>query len=84
MFRKQLLFCLELIFFVKRQSTEPDCSEKRDVFQYHFTSWPDHWVPRDTAAFVMFHHKLRAALAVDPGPVIVHCRYVALMTSGNL
>jgi len=54
-------------------STDPECAEKRDVFQYHFTSWPDRWVPRDTEAFLMFHHKLRAALAVDPGPIVIHC-----------
>lgn len=54
-------------------STEPDCTEKRDVFQYHFAAWPDHGVPRDTSSFLMFHHKLMAALSVDPGPVIVHC-----------
>ncbi|XP_044169231.1 receptor-type tyrosine-protein phosphatase F-like isoform X1 [Acropora millepora] len=54
-------------------STESDCTEKRDVFQYHFTNWPDHGVPFDTSSFLMFHHKLRGALSVDPGPVLVHC-----------
>lgn len=54
-------------------STDSESSEKRDIFQYHFTSWPDHSVPRDTSAFLMFHHKLRSALAVDPGPIVVHC-----------
>lgn len=54
-------------------STDQECTEKRDIFQYHFTSWPDHYVPRDTAAFLMFHHKLKSALSVDPGPIVVHC-----------
>ena len=58
------------------KSTDSQSSEKRDIFQYHFTSWPDHSVPRDTSAFLMFHHKLRSALAVDPGPIVVHCRYL--------
>ena len=58
------------------KSTDSESSEKRDIFQYHFTSWPDHSVPRDTSAFLMFHHKLRSALAVDPGPTVVHCRYL--------
>ena len=58
------------------KSTDSESSEKRDIFQYHFTSWPDHSVPRDTSAFLMFHHKLRSALAVDPGPIVVHCRYL--------
>ncbi|KAJ7358734.1 hypothetical protein OS493_021509 [Desmophyllum pertusum] len=54
-------------------STDPDSMDKREVIQYHFTSWPDHGVPRDTAGFLMFHHKLKTTLAIDPGPVIVHC-----------
>lgn len=68
------------------KSTDSESSEKRDIFQYHFTSWPDHSVPRDTSAFLMFHHKLRSALAVDPGPIVVHCRYlfIYLFKSKNL
>lgn len=54
-------------------STDPDSVDKREVVQYHFTSWPDHSVPRDTIAFLMFHHKLKTTLVADPGPVIIHC-----------
>ena len=72
-----LHYCLKhLLIFAKMKSTDSESSEKRDIFQYHFTSWPDHSVPRDTSAFLMFHHKLRSALAVDPGPIVVHCRYL--------
>ena len=55
--------------------------DKREIVQYHFTSWPDHWVPRDTAGFLMFHHKLKQVLRIDPGPVIVHCRSVVIQTT---
>ena len=63
------------------KSTDPDSTEKREIVQYHFTSWPDHWVPRDTAGFLMFHHKLKQVLRIDPGPVIVHCRSVVMQTT---
>ena len=62
------------MFFFILKSTDPDSMDKREIIQYHFTSWPDHSVPRDTAAFFMFHHKLKTVLVTDPGPVIVHCR----------
>ena len=61
-------------FHLTLQSTDPDSVDKREVVQYHFTSWPDHSVPRDTIAFLMFHHKLKTTLVADPGPVIIHCR----------
>lgn len=61
-------------FYLSLQSTDPDSVDKREVVQYHFTSWPDHSVPRDTIAFLMFHHKLKTTLVADPGPVIIHCR----------
>lgn len=65
------------IFYVLK-STDPNNMDKREVTQYHFSSWPDHCVPRDTAAFLMFHHKLKATLVIDPGPVVVHCRSVVI------
>ena len=66
------------------KSTDSESSEKRDIFQYHFTSWPDHSVPRDTSAFLMFHHKLRSALAVDPGPIVAHCRYLFIYSKAKI
>ena len=68
------LIKLTFTFFCVLKSTDPNNMVKREITQYHFSSWPDHCVPRDTAAFLMFHHKLKATLVIDPGPVVVHCR----------
>ena len=44
------------------------------VTQYHFTSWPDHGVPRFPAYLIAFIYRVRRAYNKDDGyPLLVHC-----------
>ncbi|XP_046337951.2 receptor-type tyrosine-protein phosphatase mu-like isoform X2 [Haliotis rufescens] len=60
--------------YVKRTFNITKSGEvKREIYQYHFTAWPDCDSPRDVTSFLDFRSAvLRDASAVH-GPVIVHC-----------
>ncbi|MGH0144638.1 UNVERIFIED_CONTAM: hypothetical protein FKN15_003719 [Acipenser sinensis] len=50
-------------------------SESRTVKQFHFTAWPDHGVPDNTATLIQFRALVRKFLdnRERNGPAIVHC-----------
>ncbi|MDP2439238.1 MAG: protein-tyrosine phosphatase family protein [archaeon] len=52
----------------------------RDIFQLHYTAWPDHGTPRCCASILEllvlmkeFARHTAAAMAAPPGPIIVQC-----------
>lgn len=49
--------------------------EKREIYHFHYTTWPDFGVPDSPASFLNFLYKVResGALGVDQGPAVVHC-----------
>ncbi|KAI3358071.1 hypothetical protein L3Q82_003082 [Scortum barcoo] len=49
--------------------------EKREIYHFHYTTWPDFGVPESPASFLNFLFKVResGALSVDHGPAVVHC-----------
>ncbi|XP_053302677.1 tyrosine-protein phosphatase non-receptor type 2 isoform X3 [Pleuronectes platessa] len=49
--------------------------EKREIFHFHYTTWPDFGVPESPASFLNFLFKVREsrALGADHGPAVVHC-----------
>ncbi|MGH0144633.1 UNVERIFIED_CONTAM: hypothetical protein FKN15_003714 [Acipenser sinensis] len=49
--------------------------ESRTVRQFHFTAWPDHGVPDNTATLIQFRALVRKFLdnRERNGPAIVHC-----------
>ncbi|XP_020562663.1 tyrosine-protein phosphatase non-receptor type 2 isoform X1 [Oryzias latipes] len=49
--------------------------EKRKIYHFHYTTWPDFGVPESPASFLNFLFKVResGALEVDHGPAVVHC-----------
>lgn len=49
--------------------------EPREVFHYHFNSWPDHGVPREPSRVLEFLHDVDMKQESIPGagPIIVHC-----------
>uniref|UniRef100_A0A1A8CR19 Tyrosine-protein phosphatase non-receptor type n=1 Tax=Nothobranchius kadleci TaxID=1051664 RepID=A0A1A8CR19_NOTKA len=49
--------------------------EKRQIYHFHYTTWPDFGVPESPASFLNFLFKVResGALGVDHGPTVVHC-----------
>ncbi|XP_013864755.1 tyrosine-protein phosphatase non-receptor type 2 [Austrofundulus limnaeus] len=49
--------------------------EKREIYHFHYTTWPDFGVPESPASFLNFLFKVResGALGVDHGSAVVHC-----------
>ena len=48
--------------------------ERREVTQFHFTSWPDHGVPDSTSSMLEFVRRIRSTVLPEDGPIIIHCR----------
>ncbi|KAK3090887.1 hypothetical protein FSP39_015473 [Pinctada imbricata] len=45
---------------------------KRKIFQFHYTTWPDHGTP-DPFLLVSFHRRVTCWKVQRHGPVLVHC-----------
>ncbi|XP_046546673.1 receptor-type tyrosine-protein phosphatase mu-like [Haliotis rubra] len=43
------------------------------IQQFHFTQWPDHGVPEDTAALLHFYKVVKESGPPVSGPLVVHC-----------
>lgn len=54
---------------------EIESGEKREILQFHYTTWPDFGVPQSPTAFLRFLCAVRrsGALSSDVGPPVVHC-----------
>ena len=57
-------------------SDEKEVTSTRTIYQYHFTAWPDKWVPKDPGPVLNFLQDIneKQAQIDDAGPIIVHCR----------
>ncbi|XP_036411360.1 tyrosine-protein phosphatase non-receptor type 2 isoform X2 [Megalops cyprinoides] len=49
--------------------------ETREIYHFHYTTWPDFGVPESPASFLNFLYKVRESgcLGADQGPAVVHC-----------
>lgn len=49
--------------------------ESRQLYHFHYTTWPDFGVPDSPASFLNFLFKVResSSLGSDCGPAVVHC-----------
>ncbi|KAI5091082.1 tyrosine-protein phosphatase non-receptor type 2 [Silurus meridionalis] len=49
--------------------------EKREIYHFHYTTWPDFGVPESPASFLNFLFKVResGSLGAEHGPAVVHC-----------
>uniref|UniRef100_A0A3P9LL27 Tyrosine-protein phosphatase non-receptor type n=1 Tax=Oryzias latipes TaxID=8090 RepID=A0A3P9LL27_ORYLA len=49
--------------------------ERREIYHFHYTTWPDFGVPESPASFLNFLFKVResGSLSTDHGPPVVHC-----------
>ncbi|XP_065834681.1 receptor-type tyrosine-protein phosphatase S-like isoform X3 [Oscarella lobularis] len=45
----------------------------RHVKLYHFTTWPDHGVPKFATGLLTFIKRVNRELPKDSGPIVVHC-----------
>ncbi|CAC5378571.1 unnamed protein product [Mytilus coruscus] len=62
--------------YVSRQISIEDkmTKEKRTVYQYHFTAWPDNILP-DPIYLALFHkHVMTDHSDVEKGKILVHCK----------
>ncbi|GBN33883.1 Tyrosine-protein phosphatase non-receptor type 12 [Araneus ventricosus] len=48
-------------------------SEMRDVYQFHYTSWPDHGVPEAVHPMLELVRLMRDCQASETVPIVVHC-----------
>ncbi|XP_053322174.1 tyrosine-protein phosphatase non-receptor type 2 isoform X2 [Spea bombifrons] len=50
-------------------------SEVREIYHFHYTTWPDFGVPESPASFLNFLFKVRDSGSLGPayGPCVVHC-----------
>ncbi|XP_069543986.1 tyrosine-protein phosphatase non-receptor type 2a isoform X2 [Brachyistius frenatus] len=50
-------------------------AESREIYHFHYTTWPDFGVPESPASFLNFLFKVRESSSLDPehGPSVVHC-----------
>jgi tyrosine-protein phosphatase non-receptor type 11 len=62
-------------FEVKSDEQFEAKGEKRTVYQYHFTSWPDKSLPKKPDVLVHFTSEVmnRQAEVKNLGPIVVHC-----------
>ena len=56
----------------------------RTIYQFHYTGWPDHGVPKDPSPVLHILHEVNSRQQSIPmaGPIIVHCRYMEIILSG--
>lgn len=49
--------------------------ESREIYHFHYTTWPDFGVPESPASFLNFLLKVRESGSLGPehGPSVVHC-----------
>ncbi|XP_028435505.1 tyrosine-protein phosphatase non-receptor type 2a isoform X2 [Perca flavescens] len=49
--------------------------ELREIYHFHYTTWPDFGVPESPASFLNFLFKVRESGSLGPehGPAVVHC-----------
>ncbi|XP_010878660.3 tyrosine-protein phosphatase non-receptor type 2a [Esox lucius] len=52
-----------------------ETGETREIYHFHYTTWPDFGVPESPASFLNFLVKVResGSLEVEHGPAVVHC-----------
>ncbi|KAL9950690.1 hypothetical protein ACROYT_G043229 [Oculina patagonica] len=48
-------------------------SEKREVHQFHYVTWPDKGVPQHSTALLGFREKIHARHQATGEPLVVHC-----------
>ena len=55
---------------------ETTLSMRRNLVQYHFTSWPDFGVPKSPSGMLKFMRKIKHGSPTGYGAIVVHCRCV--------
>ncbi|CAN9514045.1 unnamed protein product [Ophioblennius macclurei] len=65
--------CHYTIRVLELQNTKT--GESREIYHFHYTTWPDFGVPESPASFLSFLFKVResGSLGTDHGPSVVHC-----------
>ncbi|KAG9434581.1 tyrosine-protein phosphatase non-receptor type 61F [Apis mellifera carnica] len=59
----------------KSMLTDLETKESREIFHFHYTTWPDFGVPQSPTAFLNFLTDVRQSGTLDQnvGPPVVHC-----------
>ncbi|OCT76615.1 hypothetical protein XELAEV_18031819mg [Xenopus laevis] len=83
LFYKEAGLCVRLLsediksYYTVRvlQLQDINTGEARDIFHFHYTTWPDFGVPQSPASFLNFLFKVRESdsLSLQNGPAVVHC-----------
>ncbi|XP_053386938.1 multiple epidermal growth factor-like domains protein 11 [Mercenaria mercenaria] len=59
--------------YIIRSFTIQKDSEKRTIFQVHFTAWPDKGTPDDVTSLIEFCQRVNSVKTELEGPILVHC-----------
>nr|XP_018667440.1 sushi, von Willebrand factor type A, EGF and pentraxin domain-containing protein 1-like isoform X1 [Ciona intestinalis] len=60
-------------FTIQQCKGEATLSVRRNMIQYHFTSWPDFGVPKSPSGILKFMRKIKHGSPTGYGAVVVHC-----------
>ncbi|XP_057197093.1 tyrosine-protein phosphatase non-receptor type 2a isoform X2 [Triplophysa rosa] len=77
----------EFVVFLVSEDVEPNYTirvlelqnsktgESRQIYHFHYTTWPDFGVPESPASFLNFLFKVRESGSLGPenGPAVIHC-----------
>ncbi|XP_047455288.1 tyrosine-protein phosphatase non-receptor type 2a [Mugil cephalus] len=65
--------CHYTIRVLELQNTKTE--ETREIYHFHYTTWPDFGVPESPGAFLSFLFKVQesGSLGLEHGPSVVHC-----------
>lgn len=72
------MLCEISTYFTLQISNEGTLGMRRNLVQYHFTSWPDFGVPKSPSGMLKFLRKIKHGSPIGFGAIVVHCRYLII------
>ncbi|CAF4383939.1 unnamed protein product, partial [Adineta steineri] len=68
-----LAYYVKRIFSIRCKMNGKFTDHEREVYQFHYTDWPDHGVPLFTLPVLSFIRRSSSYNPESGGPIVVHC-----------